>query len=87
MSWRMSYQDYRNWRTTDFREPHPKVEFEDYPDREAAERAKARAISDGYTACVAPTPAPKRKSKRPVTLDEVAGTAPKRFNAGWRLHT
>jgi len=81
MMWRMSYQDYRGWRQMDLKEPRPPVQFEDYPDKDAAVRAKERAIAEGFTACVAPTPDPKVIwGKRNHKL--VDG---QRFNASWRL--
>lgn len=83
---RVSYQDYRGWRTKDFKQPHPDVIFEDFQTKEEADRAKARLVNEGLTACVAPTPGPRLRRKRPTTLDDVAGTSPKRFNAEWKLH-
>jgi hypothetical protein len=80
--WRMSYQDYRGWRTTDFKQPYPPVQFEDYPDREGAERAKARAAAEGYTACIAPTPTGRLKIKRPTMIADPSGLD---FRANWKL--
>lgn len=79
MNWRVSTQDYRGWRTKDFKEPHPEVTFEDHPTRGAAELAKTAAIAAGLTACITPTPHPKRKG-RPKIFD--AG----KFNREWKMH-
>ena len=57
--WRVHWQDFRGWRTTDFEQPYPERHFEDHPDREAAERAKRLLIASGMTACVSPTPPPR----------------------------
>ena len=82
MMWRMSYQDYRNWRKADFKEPHPPVEHEDHDTREGAERAKARAIEMGFTACVAPIPEPRVAwARKNIRLDE----GQELFNKDWKL--
>jgi hypothetical protein len=83
--WRMSYQDFRGWRTTDFKQAYPEVKFEDFSDKQSADQAKSRAILDGFTACVAPTPTGRLRAKRPTTVDDISGTSPKRFNANWKL--
>jgi hypothetical protein len=59
--WRCSWQDYTHWRTTDFEEPHPPVMYRDFETRELAELEQKLRQSLGMTACVSPTPPPKRR--------------------------
>jgi len=63
--WRVSWQDYRGWRTRDLVEPRPDVEFKDYQDKREADRHAERLKAAGMTVCVAPTPPPRRTRRRP----------------------
>ena len=63
--WRVSWQDYRGWRTRDLVEPRPELEFHDYPDKAEADRRAERLKAAGMTVCVAPTPPPRRNRRRP----------------------
>ncbi len=80
MSFRCSWQDFRGWRERG-PEAKPAVRFEDFPDKEAAERHKERLQYEGIDACVTPTPAPIARRKR--MLFDGAGGKP--FCAGWTL--
>ncbi len=73
LGWRCSFQDFRNWRTADLREPHPPIRWADFPTREDAEREARIQRQGGMTACVSLVPAPKhgtgrRRSKLPLDL-------------------
>lgn len=81
LGWRVSYQQYQNWRRTDFQEPRPVVERKEFASREEAER-EARFLREcGYTACVTPTPQPKKRTSRRQTY--LPGSNP--FNGDWKL--
>lgn len=82
--WRVSWQDYRHWRTADLKQPHPKITKEDFADRSAADSRKEQLVRDGMTVCITPTPFGKR-TRRTVLLpgDKTVNA----FAKGWKLHT
>lgn len=61
--WRVSYQDYRGWRSSSIAENHPPVKVEDFQTKEEAESAKRTAVYAGLTACITPTPLAKVRKR------------------------
>lgn len=59
LGWRVSFQDYRGWRTKDIKEPHPPVHVLNFGLREDAERECRLQRAAGMTACVTPVPLPR----------------------------
>lgn len=59
LGWRCSFQDYRDWRTKDIREPVPPVHVLNFRSREDAERECRLQQAAGMTACVTPVPQPR----------------------------
>jgi len=67
--WRVSWQDYRGWRTSELLEPHPAVQFRDFSERAPAEAELRLRRAAGMTACLSPTPLPRvRKPRRAAAL-------------------
>ena len=64
MSWRAQWQDYRRWRTSDLKEPHPTIYFRDYPERADAEREVRLQQAAGMVACVTPVPTGRTMRRR-----------------------
>jgi hypothetical protein len=52
MTWRVSWQDYRGWRATDFEERRPSILWADFEDRTDAERELRLQRAAGMTACM-----------------------------------
>ena len=64
MMWRVSWQDYRGWRTADLVQPRPELHVADFATLEEAKAEHALRHSQGMAVCIGPTPDPKRTSRR-----------------------
>jgi hypothetical protein len=64
MMWRVSWQDYRGWRTADLVQPRPELHVADFASKAEADIVAASHRLAGLTVCVSPTPDPKRGSPR-----------------------
>ena len=60
MMWRVSWQDYRGWRTADLVQPRPELHVADFATLEEAKAEAALRRAQGLTVCVSPTPDLKR---------------------------
>jgi hypothetical protein len=58
--YRCSWQDYRGWGTSTATKERPPLLHEDFATIDQARARRDQLIAEGLTACVAPTPAPKR---------------------------
>lgn len=73
--WRVSWCDYRAWRSQRADEPHPPISQLDYPDRDAAREALRARRAEGLTACITRSPGPRTYHRRAkLFTDEVRST-------------
>ena len=83
MTYRVSWQDFRNFRTKFF-DPIPDVQVEDFADKGDAEARKRVLIEDGMTACVTEVAPPRSKAK--MFFGEPIAIGKRRFNKEWKTH-
>lgn len=81
--WRCSWQDYRNWRSSDIVEERPGIYFRDFDTQEEARAAASPLRVAGMVVSVGPTPPPKRR--RTAKKQDVLRVNGERFNKHWRL--
>lgn len=62
--WRVSWQDYRGWRTADLVQPRPELHIADFATLEEAQAEAALRRAQGLTVCVSPAPDPRRTDRR-----------------------
>lgn len=68
LGWRVSWQDYRGWRTKDVKEPKPPVRFRDFMELADAERERRIQRAAGMTVCLTPILPPKSRRGRYTKL-------------------
>jgi hypothetical protein len=76
---RVSWQDYREWRKTNLNQPRPPIETKDFETKVAADAYANVLRNEGLTACVSPVPPPKVRRKK----DDSDFT---NLRSTWRLH-
>ena len=62
--WRVSWQDYRAWRTMDLEQPRPGVIFRDFTDKAEAERELRLQRAAGMTACLSEYVLPTKTNRQ-----------------------
>jgi hypothetical protein len=79
--WRVSWQDYRGWRTVNLEEKRPQVGRRDFNEKAEAEKFANLCRDAGLMACVSPAPGPRYLGRKHQTA-----ISDPPFNANWKLH-